>query len=856
MAAPQFRTHAAGHSTTAATSHTIPFPSGVVNGDLVVLFLSIEELNANSDPPQSDWDSLISVVNSTLEFHSYKHKYLTGEATEVEITFNDAHNIAWVIVRVDSWSGDLDDVDGNTDVGTSANPDPPSTTLPSGDKLLFSIAGWRDDYSHSSYSSGYSANTITSRYAASGGVGIASSTKTSNSTSENPGQHTLSGSTLWHGVLVYVNNNLLTKEVADALALGESTTRVATYVRTITDPITLGETCTRAGTFVRALSDPISLGESCTQIVTLVQSASDPLGLGESCTPVASFAKSISDSLSIGESISTSLSGAETKSVSDSLALGESCTRVASFAKSIADVISLADTSSQLVTLTKSVADGLTIYDAVEPATRFVKSIANALVLGESVASQLSTLHTKSVSDAVSLSESVSRVAAFARSIADAISTSDSVASVAAFAKSIADALSVGESLNAGAGITKSIADAMLVGESLSKVCAFAKSISDSLSVAESTTRVGSFFKSLADPLTLAEFLVGNNNLVRGLADTLSVQETFARVATYQRTFAETMSLTDQKCTTASIDIVVNPNLVTVSDTGIFSVGDRIVIANAVGAGQDLVTVVTAVNGNQLTIRDAAAATISGESICRVTGGNWFGDNDSGCGCCGECNCLDAVEDFPFSTIEFTGGPSAKTFYDADDQWYNCFTGRSDPVYTYSFPGVSNFSEPVGDTCFSNDVTDIEFTTDGTARRFTLSASAYTPPTCSDPGVTLASHPFISLSGSGFRGRWGVSIQYECRDGQPSYILGLSVSYPVYVTYGNLPPDSFWQVGNEQHSYVVGEIFAPSGTGWYVIQYEANIREGTSISLNLASSPDYARLADPAGFLVGTATLS
>ena len=204
---PQVRTQTAGHSTTAATSHTLAMPSGVVAGDLLLLMVAMEDTTANTDPPQSTWDSLGSMTNGTLEYHSYKHKYVASEPTSITLNFNEAHNIAWVFVRVDTWSGDLDDVGSNVAVGSSSNPNPPSESLPTvGDKLMFSMVGWRDNFSHTTHSTGYSDNTITSRHAATGGVGVASATKTTLGTVEDPGQHTLSGATWWSAATVYVNN--------------------------------------------------------------------------------------------------------------------------------------------------------------------------------------------------------------------------------------------------------------------------------------------------------------------------------------------------------------------------------------------------------------------------------------------------------------------------------------------------------------------------------------------------------------------------------------------------------------------------------------------------------------------------
>lgn len=144
-------------------------------------------------------------------------------------------------------------------------------------------------------------------------------------------------------------------------------------------------------------------------------------------------------------------------------------------------------------------------------------------------------------------------------------------------------------------------------------------------------------------------------------------------------------------CTTGSVDIVIDPTLVTVADATGFSVGDTIVFSNAVGTGQDLTTTITGISGNEITLEDPASATVSDEQFCLVSaggGGGWFGpQGDCGCGCAG-CTCEDSVDHFAESLLTLSNCAVAAT-WDSSYDIENACLGMPSTSTTYSFPGFA-----------------------------------------------------------------------------------------------------------------------------------------------------------------------
>lgn len=152
-------------------------------------------------------------------------------------------------------------------------------------------------------------------------------------------------------------------------------------------------------------------------------------------------------------------------------------------------------------------------------------------------------------------------------------------------------------------------------------------------------------------------------------------------------------------CTTGSVDIVIDPTLVTVADATGFSIGDTIVFANAVGAGQDLVTTITGISGNQISLQDPASATVSDEQFCLVGGGGgWFGpQTNCACTCSDGCTCEAVVTDFGDTLLSLTGAISGASYRNSYELSEVC-RGFSPATNSYIFPGFSGDAVAIDDS--------------------------------------------------------------------------------------------------------------------------------------------------------------
>jgi len=190
VAFPVVQSSVSGSSSTAATTHDISFPSGLAVGDRLLILLGV----ANGDSSTLSGWTLVHQIENMSE--TIRGDIFTKIADSTDVSNGDvtvdigsSAHAAWIVYRITSTS----DVAGFSDFGNSSTPDPPSESS-LGDTLWISWASWEGAGTHSSYSSGYSSNQVLRTGI---DVHIAASTKNLNASSDDPGAHSLSGTTNW-----------------------------------------------------------------------------------------------------------------------------------------------------------------------------------------------------------------------------------------------------------------------------------------------------------------------------------------------------------------------------------------------------------------------------------------------------------------------------------------------------------------------------------------------------------------------------------------------------------------------------------------------------------------------------------
>jgi hypothetical protein len=160
------------------------------------------------------------------------------------------------------------------------------------------------------------------------------------------------------------------------------------------------------------------------------------------------------------------------------------------------------------------------------------------------------TAYNRSISDTLSPSESVGRIAAFGRGLGDTLNPTESVARLRTVPRAPLDSASFSESLSRLASFGRGPSDTNSASETVARVAGFGRAASDSSSSSESVARLAGFGRATGDTYTLWEMLSaiksgGAHAFTAQIGDSLSFSESLARVAALGRASSDTHTLTE-----------------------------------------------------------------------------------------------------------------------------------------------------------------------------------------------------------------------------------------------------------------------------------------------------------------------
>lgn len=229
MAFPVVESTASGNSGANATTHVITLPTGIVDGDLILLFFNNDGAQtASITTPASGWNGPVGQDVSPTNNNRLSMFWRWADGTEaatITVTVTSTESAAWTVYRISGADDTCDPEISAGATGTSATPDPDSLTASWGfSETLWLVAyGWDGDNSHSAYPSTYTDNRLTSRWSNAAGVGIASATKYDIDETEDPAAGAIAASDEWVAYTVAV------KSPAVALAIYRTVLEADSY---------------------------------------------------------------------------------------------------------------------------------------------------------------------------------------------------------------------------------------------------------------------------------------------------------------------------------------------------------------------------------------------------------------------------------------------------------------------------------------------------------------------------------------------------------------------------------------------------------------------------------------------------
>lgn len=280
------------------------------------------------------------------------------------------------------------------------------------------------------------------------------------------------------------------------------------------DSITISESRTMLRTSFISVTDSLTVGESVTMNMISFINVSDALTLSEFVNVTQVYNVSVSDALTITESKTVTNANLGSISVSDSLTVSESVSMLNIYDLHISDSITITESVLRTLISNVSVSDSLSIAESVALLNIYDISVNDSLTITETVtvAADVNTDLTINVSDALTLTE-VTTI------------TNPTLAGI-----SVSDSLSIGESLTMLKISFISVTETITITELLAIVRISDISVTDSITIAESTSVIRISNISTSDVITVAESIAITNTQLGpiSVADALTITESTA----------------------------------------------------------------------------------------------------------------------------------------------------------------------------------------------------------------------------------------------------------------------------------------------------------------------------------------
>ncbi len=822
-----------------------------------------------------------------------------------------------------------------------------------GDHLWIESVHWSGDKSHSSYPANYSLAQHTSRFADADGQGVASSARQLNATTEDPGEHTLSDNASWAATTICVRPPELSEGsgscngVGIIIGAGRCTRRGSGSCAGNGDPDGSGR-CTRSGSGTcSGVGLPTGAGR-CTRsgagtiscVGTVVgtgrcqRSGSGTIACVGSITGAASLPRAGSGAVQcvgqiVGASSLPRRGGGAVVGIGSLFGSGCAC----SGSGSVIGIGSIIGSGTIPRKGSGSIAGvGVIVGSSSQPRAGSGTVIAVGSLVGAGCACSGSGV-VRGVASLVGAGRCARRGSASVVGVGVVVGAGASdLPTGSGVIAGVAVIVGAGRALRSGTGTLAAVGSLVGVGRSVRAGSGAVASIGVIIGAASSDhpegsgpvggvsiiVGVGRTTKSGSGSVAGASVIVGVGRCSRsGSGSVLGIGLIVGAGAVEQPDGSGSVvgvgvivgagrnaksgsgaivgigsvvgAATLSRCTLGTVDISVNPSLVTVTNPAGFTVGRAVRFKNAKEIGVDLLATIAAVSGNQITLAGSAGVSVTDEICFISTSRKWFGPGGEDCGCgCGECHCEDAARFFDDANIAISGMAGAGSPLDAVDiAIWNCssqfWQQPIQPMQTWTFPGFGDESLAIDshDDCYwgIESVVEIGTTTwyqglgvSGWGGQLVPCGPRFYPScgvrTALAAGRRLDGFPSYPLHKAVVYG----DVYYRCVDGQKQRVVGIVASYPIHDelaftdidnfatqypdwTWTDFGTRAFFESDGIDYRFELRQMLyaGVGGHPWRTYDLILSATSTTETVLDLSDAPD---IFDPFGLLRGVVTVT
>lgn len=408
------------------TQVVVPYPSGIVAGELLVMSVSNSNATISTTPPTGF--TLVAGQNGPTTSPSTVVFYRIADATESgSVTFatGTAGRVTGVIAR---WSGndsttplDVTAVSANSTVATTFTM-PSITTVTNNAVLVHTISLNAASAADIVTLAGTTLLVDTTGTGRRQGV-YYETLATAGASGTRTWSDTPATSLQWAGVTLAIrpsSGGAQTQSFTDAEGLTDSLGATNDAARGVDDPEGITDVLAAVNAAVRSQTDPVGLTDSLGGVNAAVRSPADPLGWSEALTVIWDRVVSVLDPLGITDNAT---SGGVNATVADALGLSDSLGTVADMVRTVTDSLGLTDALTTAAAAARSQADPFGLTDTATDTNDAARAGTDMAGLTDSLAAAFGMARTSA--DPLGITDALSVTWNRAVTVADALGFAD-----------------------------------------------------------------------------------------------------------------------------------------------------------------------------------------------------------------------------------------------------------------------------------------------------------------------------------------------------------------------------------------------------------------------------------------------
>ncbi len=232
------------------------------------------------------------------------------------------------------------------------------------------------------------------------------------------------------------------------------------------------------------------------------------------------------------------------------------------FTEAVDDDLGLADSTT--VKQGKTITDALGLTDLITRVAPAVRVVTDALGLTDSTPHALDAK--REISDDLGLTDSISAELTIKVEITDPLGLTDSTTTVKTLRQTISDALGLTDTTARVIAAFRTVTDALGLTDSTSKVSDIARTISDDLGLQDSTVDDltvggGDKFETVTDPLGLLDSTTRVHDAERIVFDALGLEDSIASAKTIRVEITDALGLSDSTTSAKAITVEISDAL-------------------------------------------------------------------------------------------------------------------------------------------------------------------------------------------------------------------------------------------------------------------------------------------------------